>query len=268
MTKTVDPTDPIWRTPGLSRKSPARSTPVSPVREGQPLHWFVRDIDIGDPPLDTRSDCGHGPARYVAHCSPHWQGSQPQPRPDHVHWSVLQVCKSKLQYFLEFLHLVNVTRHSGYWPLLIFSKKKQPHYMLPLQRTRSRHDCNFIPGSPFLSAGNFLLVSPKLSPQPLWLFCLLSYPFSALLFLHDFNVVVDLKNLPRAKYTSKKLAKVWPNTNIGKVKTSHYFPALELVIFGGLQDVLEISTQIKVEIEITVQNVDHFSTFEMSNLVS
>ena len=59
------------------------------------------------------------------------------------------ICKSKLQYFLEFLHLVNVTRHSGYWPLLIFSKKKQPHYMLPLQRTRSRHDCNFIPGSPF-----------------------------------------------------------------------------------------------------------------------
>ena len=178
------------------------------------------------------------------------------------------ICKSKLQYFLEFLHLVNVTRHSGYWPLLIFSKKKQPHYMLPLQRTRSRHDCNFIPGSPFLSAGNFLLVSPKLSLQPLLLFCLLSYPFSALLFLHDFNVVVDLKNLPRAKYTSKKLAKVWPNTNIGKVKTSHYFPAVELVIFGGLQDVLEISTQIKVEIEITVQNVDHFSTFEMSNLVS
>ena len=102
----------------MSGKSVARSTPVSPVRESQPLHWFVRDIDIGDPPLDTRSDCGPGDTRYVPH------------------------------------HLLRPPHHSL---LLIFSKKKQPHYMLPLQRTRSRHDCNFIPGSPFLNAGNFLL---------------------------------------------------------------------------------------------------------------
>ena len=36
------------------------STPSSPVRqEPHPLHWFVRDIDIGDtPPSDTRSDTG------------------------------------------------------------------------------------------------------------------------------------------------------------------------------------------------------------------
>ena len=43
-----------------SRRS-TKSTPVSPVRETHPLHWFVRDIDIGDTPLDTRSESG---ARY------------------------------------------------------------------------------------------------------------------------------------------------------------------------------------------------------------
>ena len=37
--------------------SAARSSPASPVRGDQPLHWFVRDIDIGDT-ADTRSDCG------------------------------------------------------------------------------------------------------------------------------------------------------------------------------------------------------------------
>ena len=42
------------------RPAPTRSTPSSPVRqEPHPLHWFVRDIDIGDtPPSDTRSDTG------------------------------------------------------------------------------------------------------------------------------------------------------------------------------------------------------------------
>jgi len=44
-----------------SIRRPAKSTPVSPVRETHPLHWFVRDIDIGDAPLDTRSESG---ARY------------------------------------------------------------------------------------------------------------------------------------------------------------------------------------------------------------
>merc|ERR1719483_1732409 len=44
----------------VSRRS-TKSTPVSPIRETHPLHWFVRDIDIGDAPLDTRSDTG---ARY------------------------------------------------------------------------------------------------------------------------------------------------------------------------------------------------------------
>merc|ERR1719357_1294939 len=69
-----------------------KSTPVSPQRESHPLHWFVRDIDIGDIPLDTRSESG---ARR--------------------------------------------------------REKEPPHYMLPLQRTRSHHDCSFVPGTPFLA---------------------------------------------------------------------------------------------------------------------
>merc|ERR1719500_382805 len=71
-----------------------RSQPSSPCRETHPLHWFVRDIDIGEKSSDTRSDC---------------TGSR--------------------------------RRSTG----------AQPHYMLPLMRTRSRHDCSFVPGTPFLA---------------------------------------------------------------------------------------------------------------------
>ena len=38
----------------------------------------------------------------------------------------------------------------------------QPHYMLPLMRTRSRHDCSFVPGTPFL-AGATMFAPSKLS---------------------------------------------------------------------------------------------------------
>ena len=38
----------------------------------------------------------------------------------------------------------------------------QPHYMLPLMRTRSRHDCSFVPGTPFL-AGATTFAPSKLS---------------------------------------------------------------------------------------------------------
>ena len=37
-------------------------------------------------------------------------------------------------------------------------REKNPHYMLPLQRTRSRHDCSFVPGTPFL-AGNGAIIA-------------------------------------------------------------------------------------------------------------
>ena len=83
------------------------------MRESHPLHWFVREIDIGDPPLDTRSDCGTR-ARYKYTCLKH-------------NYTCLYLCRSK------------------------------PHYMMPLQRTRSRHDCNFIPGTPFLNAGKIII---------------------------------------------------------------------------------------------------------------
>ena len=103
------------RPPG--RRAPIRSTPGSPVhpghREPHPLHWFVRDIDIGDgPPSDTRSDTGALMTRSVS----------------------------------------SVTR-----------SRSRPHYMMPLQRTRSRHDCNFIPGTPFLNTGKVLFASLLLS---------------------------------------------------------------------------------------------------------
>ena len=92
------------------RHAPTRSTPGSPVhREPHPLHWFVRDIDIGDgPPSDTRSDTGGLMTRSVS----------------------------------------SVTR-----------SRSRPHYMMPLQRTRSRHDCNFIPGTPFLNTAGKVLYS-------------------------------------------------------------------------------------------------------------
>ena len=155
---------------------------MSPVRESQPLHWFVRDIDIGDPPLDTRSDCGPGDTRYVPH------------------------------------HLLRPPHHSL---LLIFSKKKQPHYMLPLQRTRSRHDCNFIPGSPFLNAGNFLLHQIF----PLKTFCFNRYhSFSSFLLLHD--VVVEVAELSQRIFFEQSTMKQKFEisvTKLQKVRTSHSF---------------------------------------------
>ena len=94
------------------RRAPTKSTPGSPVhREPHPLHWFVRDIDIGDgPPSDTRSDTGAMMSRSVSSVSP--------------------------------------------------GSRSRPHYMMPLQRTRSRHDCNFIPGTPFLNTGKVCVRSP------------------------------------------------------------------------------------------------------------
>jgi len=102
----------VWRTEGVGgcttperrrgaraksqgAKNSTRSQPSSPCRETHPLHWFVRDIDIGEKSSDTRSDC---------------TGSR--------------------------------RRSTG---------TSQPHYMLPLMRTRSRHDCSFVPGTPFLA---------------------------------------------------------------------------------------------------------------------
>ena len=104
----------VMARPVSGHKAPTRSTPGSPVRESHPLHWFVRDIDIGDPgpPSDTRSDTGPMMSRSVS----------------------------------------SVTR--------------RPHYMMPLQRTRSRHDCNFIPGTPFLNTGKVFMSVP-----PLNIFC-------------------------------------------------------------------------------------------------
>ena len=103
------------RPPG--HKAPTRSTPGSPVRECHPLHWFVRDIDIGDgPPSDTRSDTGGLMSRSVSSVS----------------------------------------------------RPRRPHYMMPLQRTRSRHDCNFIPGTPFLNTGKVCICASLSSKYILW----------------------------------------------------------------------------------------------------
>ena len=116
------------------RRAPTRSNPSSPMREHHPLHWFVRDIDIGDT-ADTRSDSGG--ARYPGHVSS-------LPRDTRV--------------------------------TIMF--RSRPHYMQPLQRTRSRHDCNFIPGTPFLNNGSY--DQSYCHPE---IFSFLNY-----FFLHDLNI--------------------------------------------------------------------------------
>ena len=93
--------------------------------------------------------------------------------------------------------------------------------MLPLQRTRSRHDCNFIPGSPFLNAGNFLLHQIF----PLKTFCFNRYhSFSSFLLLHD--VVVEVAELSQRIFFEQSTMKQKFEisvTKLQKVRTSHSF---------------------------------------------